>query len=66
MLLVTAAESVTGSASPQSFTFSREKTAWSGSGRFKLLREFQLKMHSRKGFYGDAFRTRIEMDYSEV
>ncbi|MGE3465389.1 MAG: hypothetical protein AB7J13_00530 [Pyrinomonadaceae bacterium] len=66
LLIVTSTQPVTGSASQQSFTFSREKTAWSGSGRFKLLREFYLKMCSRKGFYSDAFRTKIEMDYSEV
>lgn len=66
VLIVTSAESVTGSASQNAYIFSRDKTVWSGSGKFKLLREFQLKMHSRKGFYGDAFRTRIGMDYSEV
>lgn len=66
MLLVTAAQPVTGSASQQSFVFSREGTVWSGSGRFKLLREFHLKMHSRKGYYGQPFRTKIEFDYTEV
>ncbi|CAN5350309.1 hypothetical protein BH10ACI3_BH10ACI3_28710 [soil metagenome] len=66
ILLVTAEEHVTGPASQQSLVFTRERTVWSGSGRFKLLREFHLKMHSRKGFYGEAMRTRIGMDYSEV
>lgn len=66
VLLVTAEDSVTGSASQQSFVFSRENTVWSGSGRFKLLREFHLKMHSRKGYYGEPFRTKIEMDYTDV
>lgn len=66
MLIVTADESVTGSASQNAYIFSRDKTVWSGSGRFKLLRELELKMLSRKGFYGDAFRTRIEMDYTDV
>ncbi|MEO6052286.1 MAG: hypothetical protein ABIP78_13285, partial [Pyrinomonadaceae bacterium] len=66
ILLVTAAEHVTGSASQQSFIFSRERAVWSGSGRYKLLRELHLKMHSRKGYYGEAFRTRIEMDYTEI
>ncbi|MFM9903345.1 MAG: hypothetical protein ACKVQJ_02105 [Pyrinomonadaceae bacterium] len=64
VLLVTAAEHVTGSASQQSLVFSRERAVWSGTGRFKLLRELHLKMHERKGFYGEAFRTRIEMDYA--
>lgn len=66
VLIVTASEHVTGSASQNAYVFSRERSVWSGSGKFKLLREFQLKMHSRKGFYGEAFRTRIGMDYSEV
>ena len=66
IFFVTATESVTGSASQNAYVFSRDKTVWSGSGKFKLLREFHLKMHSRKGFYGEAFRTRIGMDYSEV
>jgi hypothetical protein len=66
LLLVTAEESVTGSASQQSFLFSLEKADWSGSGRFKLLREFQVRMHSRKQFYGEPLWTRIEADYSDV
>ncbi|CAN5450794.1 hypothetical protein BH10ACI2_BH10ACI2_18960 [soil metagenome] len=66
LLLVTAAEHLTGSASQQSFQFSRERTEWSGSGKFKLLRQLHLKMHSRKGYYGEAFRTKIEMDYTEI
>lgn len=66
VLLVTASEHVTGSASQGAFAFHRERTAWSGSGKFKLLREFQLRMHSQKQFYGEEYRTKIEMDYSEV
>lgn len=66
ILLVTAEQPATGSASQQSFVFTRERTEWSGDGRFKLLREFHLKMHSRKGYYGEPFRTKIDMDYSDV
>ena len=66
LLLVTAGEPVTGSASQRSFLFSRERVVWSGSGRFKLLREVHLKMHSRKGFYGQPFRNKIEFDYTDV
>ena len=66
ILLVTAEEHITGSASQQSFVFTREQAVWSGSGRYKLLREFYLKMHSRKGYYGEAFRTKIEMDYRGI
>ena len=66
ILLVTTGEHMTGSASQGSFVFEREKTTWSGTGKFKLLRELEVKMYLRKGYYGDAFKTRIEMDYSEI
>jgi len=66
LFLVTAEQPVTGSASQQSFQLEREEARWSGTGRFKLLRELHLKMHSRKGHFGPAVRTRIEMDYSDV
>lgn len=66
ILLVTAGEHVTGSASQGAFVFDRERTTWSGSGKFKLLREIQLRMHTQKQFYGEERRTRIGMDYSEV
>lgn len=65
LFLVTAAEPVAGSASQQSFQFSRERTVWSGAGRFKLLREFHLGLRSRKEFYG-PMHTKIEADYTDV
>jgi hypothetical protein len=65
MLLVTAEEPITSSASQQSFVFSREETKWSGKGRFKLLREFQTCINSRKQFQ-PRIRTRIEADYRDV
>jgi len=64
--LVTSEESVAGSASHQSFVFSRERAIWSGAGRFKLLREFHLSFHSKKQFYGKPLLTKIEFDYSDV
>jgi energy-coupling factor transporter ATP-binding protein EcfA2 len=64
--LITAEEPVAGSASQQSFVFSRQKTIWSGTGRFKLLREFHLSLHSKKQFYGKPLLTKIEFDYSDV
>ena len=66
ILLVTATESLAGSASQQSFVFSREETRWSGSGKFKLLREFYVEMTSKRDYFSSPVRTRIEMDYSEV
>lgn len=65
LFLVTAEEPVAGSASQHSFQFSRERTVWSGAGRFKLLREFHLHAHSRKEFLVPA-RTKIEVDYTDV
>lgn len=66
VLLVTAEEPVTGSASQQSFILSRERAVWSGGGRFKLLREFHLSVQARKQFYGQPFQTKIEFDYTDV
>ncbi len=65
LFLVTAEEHITGSASQRSFLFSRERVSWSGTGKFKLLRAFHLKMHSQKGFYGEPFRSKIEYDYTD-
>lgn len=66
VMLVTAAEHVTGSASQSSFTSARREAVWSGTGNFKLLREFHLDLHSRKEILGRPLTARIEMDYSEV
>lgn len=66
LFLVTAEEPVTGSASQQSFTFSLDRAGWSGKGRFKLLRELHISMHSRKQFYGKPLKTKIEADYTDV
>jgi len=66
ILLVTAEEPVTGSASQKSFLVSRERTVWSGKGRYKLLKEFHLNLHSRKEFYGEPILTKIEFDYTDV
>lgn len=65
LLLVTAEEPVTGSASQQSFVFTREEVKWSGKGRFKLLKELHISMNSRKQFQ-PLMRTKIEADYRDV
>jgi len=65
LLLVTAAEHVTGSASQNRFVFDRKETIWSGTGRFKLLREFRIRSHSPK-FFGPPLLAMVEMDHSEV
>jgi hypothetical protein len=66
MLIITAEEPVAGSASHDAFVFSLERAVWSGSGRFKLLREFHLRIHSRKKFYGKPLLTKTEFDYTDV
>jgi hypothetical protein len=66
LLLITAEEPIAGSASQNAFVFSRQRTVWSGSGRFKLLREFHLSIQSRKEFYGKPLRAKAEFDYAEI
>jgi energy-coupling factor transporter ATP-binding protein EcfA2 len=66
LLIVTAEEPVTGSASQQSFEFSCEHSQWSGSGRFKLMRELRISMNSRKQFYGRPFKTKLQAVYADA
>jgi hypothetical protein len=66
MVMVTSQEPVTGSASQQSLTLLREKVVWSGVGRFKLLREFRIKMGSRKQYYSQPVQAKLEFDYTDV
>ncbi len=63
VFMVTTEDAVAGSASQQSFLLSRERTIWSGDGRFKLLRQFLVSLHSRKQFYGEPIITRLIADY---
>src|SRR6185503_5750749 len=66
MFVVTAEDAVAGSAAQESFGLERRAAAWSGIGRFKLLREMDVDWHSRKHFFGPPIGTKIEFDYSEV
>jgi hypothetical protein len=66
LLLITAEEPIAGSASQNAFIFSRERAVWSGTGRFKLLREFHFSIQSRKEFYGKPLLAKAEFDYSDV
>ena len=49
IFIVTAAEPLVGSASQRSLAFTRERSVWSGSGKYKLLREFHIRCQSTKG-----------------
>ena len=66
LFIVTAEDSVAGSASQQSFALERKETTWSGRGRFKLLRELEVNWHARKHSFGPPVATKIEFDYSDV
>jgi recA bacterial DNA recombination protein len=66
LLLVTASEPIAASASQNALVFSRDRAVWSGSGRFKLLREFHLSIESRKEFYGRPLPAKAEFDYGEI
>ncbi len=66
MLMVTAEEPVTGSASQQAFTLSRQPAQWKGKGRFKLLDKLMTDIHSRKEFYGKPSLTEIKFSYTDV
>jgi len=64
LMLVTADLPVAGSASQQSFQLKHERACWSGKGRFKLLSELRIRIHSRKRFYGDPMEMHIEADHA--
>ena len=65
ILLVTSSEPLAGSAANRSLEMSREKAAWSGAGSFKLLREFHLKIASRKHYYEPPIHAKAEFDHTE-
>lgn len=66
LVLVTAEEPLTGSASQHAFTLARGRVKWSGKGRYKLLKEFSLNLHSRKEFYGKQLPARIGFDHTDA
>lgn len=66
MLMVTAEDAVTGSASQHAFTLSRQPAQWKGKGRFKLLDTLVTDIHSRKEFYGKPSLTEIKFSYTDV
>lgn len=66
IMLVTSNEFLTGSASQRSFVFEREKPAWSGDGKFKLLTALRTNIVSRKRFFGPAIKTFITAVHSDA
>lgn len=65
VIVVTAEEPLTGSASQHAFTLVRDRVEWSGKGRYKLLKEFSLNLHSRKELYGKQMPARVGFDYTD-
>lgn len=66
LFLVTAEDTVTGTASQKPLLLSRERSIWSGSGRFKLLREFHIGIRSRKQFNRDPLIAQLKADHTHV
>ena len=64
VFIVTAADTIAGSASHRSYALTRKDTVWSGLGRYKLLREFHLDVQPGKQFYERPLPVRIEFEYS--
>ncbi len=61
LLIVTAKESLLGSSAQQSYSFIRNKCLWSGDGKFKLIKEFRLKLKQKNVF--SSILSRIERRY---
>ena len=63
LLIVTAKRPLMGSASSQSYDFDKHQIVWSGSGRFKLIKELQINLNTRKPFLIKPEFIRIETKY---
>ena len=64
LLIVTANESLLGSSAKQSYRLMPNRTVWSGTGKFKLIKEFRLKLKAKNVF--SSILSRIERNYEEV
>ncbi len=64
LLIVTAKESFLGSSAKQSYLLTQNRTIWSGAGKFKLLKEFRLKLKSKKVL--SPILSKTERSYEEV
>jgi hypothetical protein len=63
-IVTTGNESIAESAATVSYQLERARTIWSGIGRFKLLREFHLRINSRKQFVETVF-SKVECSYED-
>ena len=63
LLVVTARRSLLGSASSQSYEFDKREVVWSGGGRFKLLKEIEIDLNTRKPFLIKPEIIKVEANY---
>ncbi len=63
-IVTTGNESIAESAATVSYQIERSRAIWSGIGRFKLLREFHLRINSRKQFAETVF-SKVECSYED-
>ncbi len=66
VFVVTSAIPVAGSASQRPLGFTRESTVWTGSGSFKLLSGFNLKIQPNRHYYEPPSRTRSAAEYADA
>ena len=64
LLIVTAKRSMLGSSAQQSYALQQNKCVWSGDGKFKLIKEFRLKLKAKNVF--SPVLSSIERRYQEV
>ncbi len=65
LLIVTGNRSLVSSAADQAFYFDLYRAVWQGAGRFKLLRELQINMNTRKPFIVRPEFRKIETEYRD-
>lgn len=63
LLVVSAKKSLLGSASSQSYSFDKREIVWSGAGRFKLLKELNINLNTRKPFLIKPEIVKVEANY---
>ncbi len=63
LLVVTARKTLLGSASSQSYSFDKREVIWSGGGKFKLLKELQIDLNTRKPFLIKPEIVKVEANY---
>nr|MBA2378801.1 hypothetical protein [Blastocatellia bacterium] len=65
LLVVTGNRSLVSSAADQAFYFDPYRAVWQGAGRFKLLRELQINMNTRKPFIVRPEFRKIDTEYRD-